>query len=439
MHAATFSVQEVPVNTVAKKVLSESDHIEAWGNFCSTDGGKLFHCSAPPDNVVEYASASAKTNCFAGAISTAFFEHYPLELSPDAIWLTIVQGFAQHVTANAEKLRHLFVKHDGQAQLEVVDLGMTLASPGQVWADNILKFESLIGDHIGKERSAMFTPTFSTSTNASKVAFTVCLMDMMQQYFVYGLRGGCGIPSVTLLGTLDDWKSIRNGAQALKGYDCDWWLDELLPVLDQFVAAASGTVNREFWGSLCSIAGGSGDDVPFTGWMNSFFPYVKGASKPLDLRTLDSARPGRDVKLTINSVKVTLKDTDKAWLLTQCIEFLPCIYNGQKRLSGEDLGRTLAECGIVDGSVLRAQIGSADSFVRSSYLSVWRTGGKGMRPESMPSGLSSAPMVYREGADLEVDMTLRAGFIAITQNPTTMAVSPAIGWSIAVKPRVPAR
>ena len=40
-------MQDVLVNTEALEVLSESNHIEAWGNYCLTDGGKLFHCSAP--------------------------------------------------------------------------------------------------------------------------------------------------------------------------------------------------------------------------------------------------------------------------------------------------------------------------------------------------------------------------------------------------------
>src|SRR5689334_15177073 len=44
----------------------------------------------------------------------AFYKHYPLVLSPDAVWFCLAQGFAHHVSLNAERLRHRFVKHEGK-------------------------------------------------------------------------------------------------------------------------------------------------------------------------------------------------------------------------------------------------------------------------------------------------------------------------------------
>jgi len=69
------------------------------------------------------------------AVGTAFSQHRPLTLSPDAIWLVIEQGFAHHVGENAEALssqyptsRNRFVRHLGtmedwqriRARLEVI-------------------------------------------------------------------------------------------------------------------------------------------------------------------------------------------------------------------------------------------------------------------------------------------------------------------------------
>ena len=44
----------------------------------------------------------------------AFSQHRPLVLSPDMIWVTILQGLAQHVKNHAEKLRSQFVGHQGE-------------------------------------------------------------------------------------------------------------------------------------------------------------------------------------------------------------------------------------------------------------------------------------------------------------------------------------
>lgn len=45
------------------------------------------------------------------AVHMAFSEHRPLLLTPDAIWMTIAQGFAIHINNNAEQLRQSFVAH----------------------------------------------------------------------------------------------------------------------------------------------------------------------------------------------------------------------------------------------------------------------------------------------------------------------------------------
>ena len=57
------------------------------------------------------------SNPLVGAIHLAFSRHLPLTLSPDAIWLTIVQGFTHHVNQFPEALRGRLVTHQGQRDL----------------------------------------------------------------------------------------------------------------------------------------------------------------------------------------------------------------------------------------------------------------------------------------------------------------------------------
>ena len=57
-------------------------------------------------------------------------------------------------------------------------------------------------------------------------------------------------------------------------YDCDWWLDALKPVLAQFVAAAKGKVDRDFWCSIYKVHEESGRAF-VTGWCVLFFPYIQ--------------------------------------------------------------------------------------------------------------------------------------------------------------------
>ena len=53
------------------------------------------------------------------AVGMAFAQHRPLVLSPDAVWLTIAQGVAQHVRLHAEALRSRLVRHTGRERLTI--------------------------------------------------------------------------------------------------------------------------------------------------------------------------------------------------------------------------------------------------------------------------------------------------------------------------------
>jgi hypothetical protein len=103
-------------------------------------------------------------------------------------------------------------------------------------------------------------------------------------FYVY-----CGIPSVTLEGTPEDWKKVLKKTQQLKKYDLDWWVNDLTPILKEFVNASKGKVNTRFWQDMVMILhpkqlcfGGarkcSGHihlEAPtmLDGWFLKFFPY----------------------------------------------------------------------------------------------------------------------------------------------------------------------
>jgi hypothetical protein len=48
-------------------------------------------------------------------------------------------------------------------------------------------------------------PSFSTTLPNDRVAASVSVMSALQCYFKYSFGLCCGIPEVTLLGTIEDW------------------------------------------------------------------------------------------------------------------------------------------------------------------------------------------------------------------------------------------
>lgn len=209
-----------------------------------------------------------------GAVHHAFADHRPLVLSPDAIWLTIAQGAAQHVRLHAEALRPRLVRHAGKRMLEI------RCEPGPDravdWAAIISEFRALLGRTIGDGRARLLTCDFSTTTDVERVASEIVLLDAMSAYFEYCMTFVCGIPRITLTGTPADWRAIRARIDVLAELDLAWWCASLAPIADRLVAAAEGRPNVEFFRHIYKPRKAYGPDL-VTGWIARLYPYLRSA------------------------------------------------------------------------------------------------------------------------------------------------------------------
>src|SRR5690349_14400479 len=86
-----------------------------------------------------------KLHPLAAAAQLAYSHHYPLALSPDTIWITILQGLAWHIRFYAEELRHLLVAHEGKRTLRVLVGDLPTGDRADEWNDIIHKFAYQIG------------------------------------------------------------------------------------------------------------------------------------------------------------------------------------------------------------------------------------------------------------------------------------------------------
>ncbi len=208
------------------------------------------------------------------AIHLAFKDHRPLVLSPDILWLLVAQGFANHVDANAEKLRPKLVEHSGKVTIAVRRDDFVKGSPENPWPEVFGEFSGRIREHIGATTHDLLLPIFSTTGAAERAAAEVVLLDAMQSFFSYEFHTLCGIPKIVLEGTPDDWSVLAERTRGLGRLDLKWWTEALAPILDEFVAASRGRVNARFWQSIYKQDSGSGGPYT-TGWITAFFPYLK--------------------------------------------------------------------------------------------------------------------------------------------------------------------
>lgn len=112
------------------------------------------------------------------------------------------------------------------------------------------------------------------------------MLDAFSNYFTYALLPACGIPAITLKGSVTDWERIRARVEVLATFDLDWWVARLRPILDEFILTASDHPTPEFWRCIHSYSHlpRRGECMPFekpgrvanvlTGWIADLFPYT---------------------------------------------------------------------------------------------------------------------------------------------------------------------
>ena len=226
---------------------------------------------------------------FFQTVVRAYAEHRPLVLSPDMMWVLVSQGFARYVNAHSEQMRHQLVSHDGKMDL-VVQSEKDLLSKDADWEKLMSDFTAQINDNTKGDIAQTITADFSTTGVTERITSQITLMETMKSYFDYVVHYlACGIPTITLTGTPQDWQKVVEKTQQLEKYGVGDWTKNLIPILTEFVNASEGKPNQAFWQKMVKkhrpnkLQGGgcsSGHPTELDGWILKFFPDENG--KTLD-------------------------------------------------------------------------------------------------------------------------------------------------------------
>lgn len=257
---------------------------------------------ARENNVINPIAYSFKNDIFCNLGQDNFFkfmveayaDHRPIVLSPDIIWNLIAQGFCQHVNNNPEALRDRIVYHEkGKIELTITT-NEELHSPNVKWDELLDVFDKQIAESTKDNLADVMRADFSTTDKTARIVSQMTLMSSVKAFFDYSvIYATCGIPSITLEGTPEDWLKVRNKAIQLRKYDLDldWWLIDLIPILKEFFQASQGNVHKAFWRNIVKkdrpeefVGGGcSWGDRPteLDGWFLKLMPYDrKGKRTP---------------------------------------------------------------------------------------------------------------------------------------------------------------
>jgi hypothetical protein len=180
-------------------------------------------------------------------------------------------------------VRPRLVRHSGKKRLTVTVPG-PMPTDAASWTDATARFAKLLADEI--DDADLFACDFSTSTEVERTVGRIVLLDAYSPYFALWMVCICGIPSITLTGTVEDWRRIRARVDAVAGFGLERWCRSLAPITDEFVRAASGDADPRFWERIYNPVDAYGGDH-ITGWIARFYPYLTGSTTDVPNGLLD--------------------------------------------------------------------------------------------------------------------------------------------------------
>ena len=276
---------------------------------------EILQSSKRADNAVMLPSP----NGFVRTVIRAYSCHHHLVIRPEDIWFAIISQLSLYINKHAEELRHKFVAHKDKKELVVRD-------GGNRWTVDHGKLAKRMTTEIEKnvvdpELAGWVMPNFSTTTDEDRIVGSVLFMGAMQSYFAYKFELSCGIPTVTLLGELEDWELLLSRLDKLRtlGDEPSQWFELLQPVLKRFVHSFKEPGSDkvvDFWQRVAHVEGMGSGPRYYAGWITAFcFWDVDGKVKSQidkECLVLDGARYHRinsnDVPPGFSSVPVLIDD-----------------------------------------------------------------------------------------------------------------------------------
>ena len=275
--------------------------------------------------------------------------HEPISLSPDDFWIMIIQSFSVYVLRNSDILKNKFVNFEGKKQL-IINLNEQFEFLSKEKFEKIFNnFNEQISEYVGKELIDNLQADFSTTTVTEKAVSQLGIMTALQNFFEYKVYLiGCGFPSITLRGTVEDYEKILKKIEFLKDYNLEWWLNLLKPIITKIIETKKclnenrkNEIDFEFWKGMIKKETKEkkveeGSQVKkyqtdfISGWIVYFFPFNKKGGRRDEIGRLKIKSEleflietdCKEIPGEIQSVPILIKD------ITINKDFNCNIYNG---------------------------------------------------------------------------------------------------------------
>ena len=229
-----------------------------------------------------------KKSLFRGLME-AYAYHYPITISPDMILILFLQGYSRFMEKHSEKLRNIYVNFQGKKTLTVEREGITpeTAKP-EDWRGIINEITQDIKGEIGENIISNLESNFTTTNTITLTTSQISVMSSMKNYFKYEVMlPVCGISSITLEGSLEDWEKIKAKFEffSKEKFGLNPWIKSLIPIIDKIIETKSYYNQnkaiteeiRNFWKDIIRVKRGYAYNPDIIdGWIIKFVPNTSG-------------------------------------------------------------------------------------------------------------------------------------------------------------------
>lgn len=203
-------------------------------------------------------------------LSLAYSNHMSFRLKPDDLVFLINTEISKGINKDPEKYRSVFVSHEGKETI-LLPSGSDIIYPV---LDLIPQFAKRLNENVDIFK---LCPHFTTSTAESFTANVVSIADGLENYFSY-LMYCCGIRSVEVLGTQEDWQRFKEFFEYKKELfsedsEIKDYIDRISPIIERLTDdILSSKMSMMFWKNIFTQENaGSGGDLIIDGWMSDLF------------------------------------------------------------------------------------------------------------------------------------------------------------------------
>ena len=234
----------------------------------------------------------------------AYENHYPITVSPDMILILFLQGYSRFMEKYSEKFRNQYVNFEGKKELSVKRNGITPEkATSEIWQGIVDEFTTKIKESVGEDIISNLESNFTTTKPVHLTTSQLSIMSSMKQYFTYKVvMCVCGISSIKLEGSLEDWQKIKKKFEFLskKEFGLNWWTESLIPIIDKIIETKiyynqNKDINyelRTFWKDMIRLKKGwVYEPTVIDGWIVKFIPNLSEEEPKVYQKLTDSDIP----------------------------------------------------------------------------------------------------------------------------------------------------